>query len=299
MGEDWGGRLGRSMWRKYLGGGEEGWKEKEDSGKMGGTWWEEDIGGVVCTSYTAGHVSVGFGGQEMRFDDVITAIGEFGPDQKRCLLSHLSCVTASCLPDVNRCFHSFSSRTQVCVTICPFLDIGPIFELSGMCNNMSIPGYRSTSKLSGMCNNMSIPGYSESGIKIGTENWGRKIGEEDWRERLGRKVGRLRLGRSKVAGALHKPKGITVNCHRPLPVEKAVFSLSLGCNPTCQYPLFKSRVEKICEPETKESKDPKEILDPRDQLAFKVTKVTLDHKGQLDPREIVKTNVIQPKNIKD
>src|SRR5436189_4044431 len=53
----------------------------------------------------------------------------------------------------------------------------------------------------------------------------------------------LSMSLSKVAGALHNPKGITLNCHRPDPIVKAVFSRSSGARPTCQYPLFRSRVE--------------------------------------------------------
>jgi hypothetical protein len=37
------------------------------------------------------------------------------------------------------------------------------------------------------------------------------------------------ISRSKVAGALQRPKGMTINCHKPCPVENAVFSLSSGC----------------------------------------------------------------------
>ncbi|GFW38911.1 ATP-dependent DNA helicase [Trichonephila clavipes] len=48
---------------------------------------------------------------------------------------------------------------------------------------------------------------------------------------------------SNVAGALHKPKGITLNCHSPCPVVEAVFSSSSGWSSTYQYPLLRSRVE--------------------------------------------------------
>ena len=47
---------------------------------------------------------------------------------------------------------------------------------------------------------------------------------------------------SNVAGALHSPNGMTVNCHSPCPNEKAVFSLLAGSSSTCQYPLFRSMV---------------------------------------------------------
>ena len=42
----------------------------------------------------------------------------------------------------------------------------------------------------------------------------------------GRPASTRSMRRSNVAGALHSPKGITVNCHKPPPVVKAVFSLS-------------------------------------------------------------------------
>ncbi len=46
----------------------------------------------------------------------------------------------------------------------------------------------------------------------------------------------------KVAGALHSPKGITLNSNRPSCVQKAVLSLSSGLTSTCQYPLNRSKV---------------------------------------------------------
>ena len=39
---------------------------------------------------------------------------------------------------------------------------------------------------------------------------------------------------SNVAGALHKLKGMTVNCHSPFPIENAVFSLAVSSILTCQ-----------------------------------------------------------------
>ncbi len=48
---------------------------------------------------------------------------------------------------------------------------------------------------------------------------------------------------SKVAGALHSPNGIIVNCRNPNPVINAVASLSRGLTFTCQYLLFKSNVQ--------------------------------------------------------
>ncbi len=53
---------------------------------------------------------------------------------------------------------------------------------------------------------------------------------------------------SNVAGALHSPNGMTVNCHSPCPNEKAVFSLLAGSSSTSQYPLFRSMVEKHLAP---------------------------------------------------
>ena len=47
-----------------------------------------------------------------------------------------------------------------------------------------------------------------------------------------------------VAGALQRPKGTWLNSNNwPLLVRKAVFSLSRSWVGTCQYPLFRSRVE--------------------------------------------------------
>ncbi len=53
---------------------------------------------------------------------------------------------------------------------------------------------------------------------------------------------------SNVAGTLHKLNGITVSCHKPLPVEKAVFSLASLSRSTCQYPLLSSNKENHFEP---------------------------------------------------
>ena len=52
------------------------------------------------------------------------------------------------------------------------------------------------------------------------------------------------IRRWKVAGALARPKGMTLNWNRPLVVQNADFSLAASVSPTCQYPLAKSRVEK-------------------------------------------------------
>ena len=50
---------------------------------------------------------------------------------------------------------------------------------------------------------------------------------------------------AKVAGALQRPKGRTLNWYNCPPlVEKAVFSLSSSATGTCQYPDCKSSVEK-------------------------------------------------------
>jgi hypothetical protein len=48
---------------------------------------------------------------------------------------------------------------------------------------------------------------------------------------------------SNVARALQKLKGMTVNCHNPWPVNNAVFSLLSRCTSTCQFLLFRSRVQ--------------------------------------------------------
>jgi hypothetical protein len=48
---------------------------------------------------------------------------------------------------------------------------------------------------------------------------------------------------SNVAGALHSPNGMVVNCHKPCPVVKAVSALSSGAMATCQYPLWRSNEE--------------------------------------------------------
>ena len=53
----------------------------------------------------------------------------------------------------------------------------------------------------------------------------------------------------KVAGALHKPKGITLNSYRPWYVVNAVFCLSCSDTSTCQYPLIKSSVENHWDPD--------------------------------------------------
>lgn len=45
------------------------------------------------------------------------------------------------------------------------------------------------------------------------------------------------------AGAIQRPKGITVNCHNPVQRVKAVFSRSAGYIFTCQFPLLKSSMK--------------------------------------------------------
>ena len=57
-----------------------------------------------------------------------------------------------------------------------------------------------------------------------------------------------------VAGALHSPNGITLNCHSPAGEIKAVFSLSSSRNGICQYPHFRSNVEKCFAPSRAASK---------------------------------------------
>jgi len=56
-----------------------------------------------------------------------------------------------------------------------------------------------------------------------------------------RKLKTFSINCSKVAGALQRPNGMTLNCHNPLSMENAVFSLSSELTCTCQYPLFESR----------------------------------------------------------
>lgn len=63
----------------------------------------------------------------------------------------------------------------------------------------------------------------------------------------------LSISLSNVARALHRPKLRTLNCHSPLPVQKAVFGLAPGLRGTCQYLLRRSREENQDEPETRDS----------------------------------------------
>ena len=63
----------------------------------------------------------------------------------------------------------------------------------------------------------------------------------------------LSMSLSKVAGALHRPKLRTRNCHNPLSVQKAVFGLSSGLTGTCKYPLRWSSEENQEESDTKSS----------------------------------------------
>lgn len=42
------------------------------------------------------------------------------------------------------------------------------------------------------------------------------------------------ISRSNIAGALHSPNGMVLNCHSPFPVVKAVLALSTGAMATCQ-----------------------------------------------------------------
>ena len=59
----------------------------------------------------------------------------------------------------------------------------------------------------------------------------------------------LSNNRSKVAGALHRLKAITLNCHSLLPAVKVVFSRSCSSTSTCPYPLLRFRVENQLEPD--------------------------------------------------
>ena len=56
------------------------------------------------------------------------------------------------------------------------------------------------------------------------------------------------MRRSNVAGALTSPNGMTLNSYRPILVEKAVFSWSLGCIFICQNPDIRSIVQKYLPP---------------------------------------------------
>jgi hypothetical protein len=51
--------------------------------------------------------------------------------------------------------------------------------------------------------------------------------------------------RWKVAGALHKPKGILLKICTPQCVTNAVLSLSRSSIGICQYPLLQSNVENM------------------------------------------------------
>lgn len=63
------------------------------------------------------------------------------------------------------------------------------------------------------------------------------------------------LSHSNVAGALHRPKQRTLNCHNTLPVQNTVFGMASGLRGTCQYLLRRFKEEYQDEPDTK-SKDP-------------------------------------------
>ena len=78
-------------------------------------------------------------------------------------------------------------------------------------------------------------------LKVSSRNQGGIQIDETNRE--GQPANTCSIKRSKMAGALHKPKGITRNCHRPLPAEKAVFPFDSSSISTCQYPLIRSSEE--------------------------------------------------------
>ena len=77
---------------------------------------------------------------------------------------------------------------------------------------------------------------------------------------------------SKVDGALHSPKGITVNWYSPPPTENAVFGLSFLLKGTCQYPLARSRVQNHSEP-ARVSKH--SVMFGSGYLSFRVASLTL------------------------
>lgn len=52
------------------------------------------------------------------------------------------------------------------------------------------------------------------------------------------------MKRSNLAGALHRPKGMTTNSKRPSGDAKAVFSMDSGAIRIWWYPDFRSRDEK-------------------------------------------------------
>lgn len=63
----------------------------------------------------------------------------------------------------------------------------------------------------------------------------------------------LSISLSNVAGALHRPKLRTRNCHNPWLVQKAVFGLASGLRGTCQYLLCRSSEENQDELDTRSS----------------------------------------------
>ena len=57
------------------------------------------------------------------------------------------------------------------------------------------------------------------------------------------------INRWNVGRAFFNPIAVTLYCQSPLPIEKAVFSLSCGSNSTCQYPEDKSKQLKNVDPD--------------------------------------------------
>lgn len=56
------------------------------------------------------------------------------------------------------------------------------------------------------------------------------------------------IGLPKISDHMQRPSGIIVNWQPPIPIGKAVFSRLLGSRPIFQYPLLRSKVEKIPQP---------------------------------------------------
>ena len=51
-----------------------------------------------------------------------------------------------------------------------------------------------------------------------------------------------------MAGALHRPNGMTLNWYSPFLVTNAVLGRSFSSTSTCQYPEAKSRAQKYSDP---------------------------------------------------
>lgn len=58
----------------------------------------------------------------------------------------------------------------------------------------------------------------------------------------------LSMSLSNVAGALQNPKGMTVHCHSPKPVVKAVLEWACSDRGTCQLPLLRLSEKNLAKP---------------------------------------------------